>query len=193
MSRLRSRRLLALGLAACGSLVAAATAAFAAPYQKTLELQGVTFKVQTTGEGSTKQLTVEAERNGQPLAVKKLALDGEVVGAEVEDLNSDGQPELFVYGQSAGSGSYGSVWAWSASRRGGLLPIRLGAMSSKDSSGYLGHDRFAVVETSLVRRFPIYLPGDTNARPTGGTREVTYKLVPGESSLQLRPVSSRQY
>ena len=135
---------------------------------------------------------MQAERNGKPLAVEKLTVDATVVGAEVEDLNGDGQPELFVYGQSAGSGSYGSVWAWSVSRRGSLLPIRLGAMSSKDSSGYRGHDRFAVVETSLVRRFPIYLPGDTNARPTGGSRQVTYKLVPGEAMWQLRPVSATQ-
>lgn len=179
-------------LAGCGSLITA-TAALAAPYQNTLQLQGVTFRVQASGEGSTQQLTVQAERAGQPLAENRLALDGTVVGAEVEDLNSDGQPELFVYGQSAGSGSYGSVWAWSVNRQGRLLPIRLGAMNSKDSSGYRGHDRFAVVETSLVRRFPIYLPGDSNARPTGGTRQVTYKLTPDRSSWQLQPVNSAQF
>jgi hypothetical protein len=188
-----SPRVSAVVLAGCSSVLAMATAVLAAPYQNTLQLQGVTFKVQATGEGSTQQLTIEAERDGQPLAEKKLALDGTVVGAEVEDLNSDGQPELFVYTQSAGSGSYGSVWAWSVSRRGGLLPVRLGAMNSRDSSGYRGHDRFAVMENNLVRRFPIYLPGDTNARPTGGTRQVTYKLVPDGSSLQLRPVSATQF
>ena len=186
-------RVSAVVLAGCSSVLAMATAVLAAPYQNTLQLQGVTFKVQATGEGSTQQLTIEAERDGKSLGVKKLALDGTVVGAEVEDLNSDGQPELFVYGQSAGSGSYGTVWAWSVSRRGGLLPIRLGAMNSRDSSGYRGHDRFAVVETSLVRRFPIYLPGDTNARPTGGTRQVTYKLMPEGSSLELQPVSATQF
>jgi len=187
------RRLLAVALAGCGSLAAAALPALAAPYRNTLKLQGVTFKVEARGEGSTQELTVQAERDGKPLPLQKLTVDGSVVGAELEDLNGDGQPELFVYGQSAGSGSYGSVWAWSVSRRGTLLPIRLGAMSSKDSTGYRGHDRFAIVETSLVRRFPIYLPGDTNARPTGGTRQVTYKLVPGEASLQLRPVSATQF
>lgn len=187
------RRLLAVALAVCGGLATAALPALAAPYQNTLKLQGVTFKVEAKGEGSTQELTVQAERDGKPLPLQKLTVDATVVGAEVEDLNGDGQPELFVYGQSAGSGSYGSVWAWSVSRRGSLLPIRLGAMSSKDSTGYRGHDRFAVVETSLVRRFPIYLPGDTNARPTGGTRQVSYKLVPGEAMWQLRPVSATQF
>ncbi|MFZ0409123.1 MAG: PliI family lysozyme inhibitor of I-type lysozyme [Cyanobium sp.] len=180
-------------LVSCGCLLASVTAAVAAPYQQTLELQGVTFRLKAVGAGSSQQLTVQAERNGKPLAQEQQKLDGTVVGAEVEDLNGDGLPELFIYAQSAGSGSYGSVWAWSVSRRGSLLPIRLGAMSSRDSSGYRGHDKFAVVENNLVRRFPIYLPGDSNARPSGGTRQVTYKLIPGEATGQLQPVNSIQY
>lgn len=173
-------------------LLASVVPAVAAPYQQTLELHGVTFKLKAVGAGSSQQLTVQAERDGKPLALKQQKLDGTVVGAEVKDLNGDGLPELFIYEQSAGSGSYGSVWAWSVSRRGSLLPIRLGAMPSRDSSGYRGHDKFAVAGNNLVRRFPIYLPGDSNARPTGGTRQVTYKLVQGESTGQLQPVKSTQ-
>ena len=193
VSHLLLRRGLGALLASCGCLMAPVSPALAAPYQQTLQLQGVTFKVKATGEGSSQELTVRAERDGKPLALEQLKLDSTVVGAEVEDLNGDGLAELFIYGQSAGSGSYGSVWAWSVSRRGSLLPIQLGAMSSRDSSGYRGHDKFAVVETNLVRRFPIYLPGDSNARPRGGTRQVSYKLVPGEAMWQLKPVSSTQY
>jgi len=57
----------------------------------------------------------------------------------------------------------------------------------------MGHDQFAVVETNLVRRFPLYNRGDSNANPTGGTRQVTYKLVPGEAMGQLKPVGSIQF
>ena len=53
------------------------------------------------------------------------------------------------------------------------------------SSGYMGHDEFAMVESTLVRRFPIYLTGDSNAAPTGGTRQIQYKLVDGEASRRL--------
>ncbi|MCT0249560.1 hypothetical protein [Synechococcus sp. CS-205] len=35
--------------------------------------------------------------------------------------------------------------------------------------------------------------GDSNAKPTGGTRQVTYKLVPGEAMWQLKPVYSAQF
>ena len=165
----------------------------ATPFRSSLSLQGVSFQVQASGAGSEQQLTLKVSRAGQPVQVIKEPIEGQVVGAEVEDLNSDGQPDLFVYIQSAGSGSYGSLKGWTSSRSGSLLPIHLQELPAKDAQGYRGHDQFAVVETSLVRRFPLYRAGDTNARATGGTRQVTYKLVPGEAMWQLKPVSSTQF
>ena len=38
----------------------------------------------------------------------------------------------------------------------------------------------------LVRRFPIYKDGDSDAKPTGGTRQFQYKLTPGEAGWILR-------
>ena len=35
---------------------------------------------------------------------------------------------------------------------------------------------------SLARRFPIYKDRDTNNNPTGGTRQIEYKLKDGEAS-----------
>ena len=51
--------------------------------------------------------------------------------------------------------------------------------------GYVGHDEFTVVENRLVRRFPIYTDGDTNAAASGGTRQLQYRLVPGEAGWLL--------
>ncbi len=42
-----------------------------------------------------------------------------------------------------------------------------------------------MVESRLVRRFPVYLPGDTNAQPSGGTRQVSYRLEAGEAGWVL--------
>jgi hypothetical protein len=50
----------------------------------------------------------------------------------------------------------------------------------------MGHDELAVVENNLVRRFPVYREGDTNAAPAGGMRQIQYKLVAGESGPVLR-------
>ncbi len=112
----------------------------------------MTFKIQTKGEGSVRQLVVKASEAGHTFPVIKSELMGSISGSEVDDLNSDGRPELFLYVTSAGSGSYGSVMAWSASKAHTLLPITMQELSGKWAEGYMRHDQFAVVETTLMRR-----------------------------------------
>ena len=169
------------------------SAALAATPATTLSLQGVSFQVKTTGQGSVRQLVVKAQENGHAYPAVKQELLGSLSGSEVEDLNSDGRPELVLFVTSAGSGSYGSVLAWSASKGHTLLPITMPDLSGKLAQGYMGHDQFNVVETTLVRRFPIYRAGDTNAKPTGGTRQINYKMVPGEAGFQFKPVSNTTF
>jgi hypothetical protein len=53
-------------------------------------------------------------------------------------------------------------------------------------TGYLGHDEFELVENTLVRRYPVYKEGDSNADPTGGYRQFQYKLEPGEAGWIFR-------
>ncbi|HSR59657.1 MAG TPA: PliI family lysozyme inhibitor of I-type lysozyme [Robiginitalea sp.] len=153
-------------------------------FEKKVSLQNISFLIKATGEGSVNKLSIHPEGleiDNQPIS---LELDGQVVDAEIEDLNSDGFPEVLIYTTSAGSGSYGSVIGYSVNNGKSVSPIYFPELTDnqKASIGYLGHDEFAVVETSLVRRFPIYKPGDTNSNPTGGTRQIQYKLKEGEAS-----------
>jgi len=37
----------------------------------------------------------------------------------------------------------------------------------------------------LVQRFPVYKTGDTNSEPTGGMRQLQYRLVAGEAGWIL--------
>lgn len=163
-------------------LVGAAPAAF----DETLELQGIRFHLKSDGQGSTSTLTIVPsglEIDNAPI-VK--TIDGRVSGAEVADLDADGSPEIYVYVTSAGSGSYGSLVAYAANRRKSLSDIVLPPLTEEAAKGYMGHDEFAVLEGVLGRRFPIYRDSDSNARPTGGMRQLQYRLVPGEASWQLR-------
>ena len=50
----------------------------------------------------------------------------------------------------------------------------------------MGRDEFNVVENTFVRRFPIYQEGDPNSAPSGGMRQVQYKLAAGEAGWVLR-------
>jgi len=171
---------------------AAAAPASAAPatdsrFRRTLELQGVTFTLTCDNDSSINQLSIVAsglEGDNTPISQD---VDGTVAGAEVGDLNVDGSPEVYVFVQSAGSGSYGSLVAYAVNNRKSLSAIYLPPVTEneKAAKGYMGHDDFAVVENRLVQRFPVYRDGDTNAKPTGGTRQLQYKLVAGEAGWKL--------
>jgi hypothetical protein len=182
---------LKVGIAGKGKLAAAASEASpatSASFDRTLELQGIRFHVTSANSGSVNTLqivTAGLEIDNSPVVQR---IDGTVTGAEVADLNSDGSPEIYVYVTSAGSGSYGSLVAYSANQHKSLSEIYLPPVTQDKaaSRGYMGHDEFAVVESVLVRRFPLYRDTDTNAKPTGGTRQLQYKLVAGEAGWILK-------
>ena len=110
-------------------------------------------------------------------------------GSRAADLNADGYPEVYVYVTSAGSGSYGSLIAYASNRNHSISPIYLPPLEDdpEASRGYMGHYRFAVGEGALLRNFPLYEEGDTNAAPTGGTRQIQYHLQAGEAGWHLVP------
>lgn len=156
---------------------------------------GITYHVTAPNRGSVNVVTITPsglEGDNAPIEVE---VDGTVTGAEVGDLNVDGAPEIYVYVTSAGSGSYGSLVAYSPNNGKSLTPIYLPpvAENPEASPGYMGHDEFAVVENSLVQRFPVYAEGDVNAEPTGGTRQVQYHLEAGEAGWVLKPYNVVEY
>ena len=184
---------LVVGLLLSSSLLSSGRASAGGAFQQRLSLQGVTFNVKASGEGSQQQLTIQVRAGKQGFQAISETVDGHVVGAEVADLNSDTLPELYVYVQRASSGRDGQLVAYSASRGQHLLPIYLQELSGAPAKGYMGHDEFAVLENALGRRFPIYKEGDTNAQPTGKTRQLQYKLVAGEAGWVLKPYEVTEY
>ena len=180
-------RFVAAGLILSAAIAADAWAA--AGFHRTLELQGIRFAVNSSGEGSQKQLTITTSGAKPPIKPIRQTVNGQVVGAEVADLNGNGLPEIYVFVQGAGSGSYGELVAYAAIKSSSLSPITLPELTGAAAQGYQGHDRFEVVENCLVRRFPIYKPGDSNAKATGGGRQICYKLKAGEAGWILRPTS----
>lgn len=162
----------------------------AAPLHEALELQGIGFAVNCDNVGSLNTVRIQPRglQGNNALITKKVA--GTATGAEVADLNADGSPEVFVYVTSVGSGSYGSLVAYAVNQKKSLSEIYLPPLTDnrEASQGYMGHDEFAVVESRLARRFPVYRLGDTNGAPTGGSRQINYQLVAGEAGWVLKIV-----
>lgn len=97
----------------------------------------------------------------------------------VGDLNIDGHPELYVFIYTNTSEKYGSLIAYSPNNGKSLSSIYLPKIEDdkKLASEYAGHDEMEVVESCLCRRFRI--------KDTEKTRQIQYKLVPGEAGWLL--------
>lgn len=160
-----------------------------------LSSNGISFDLSTSGQGSLQKLRIQP--GGLSIVNRELIheIDGRIMDADLADLNSDGFPELLIYTQSAGSGSYGDVIAYSVNNGKSVSQVYFPPISDNPeaSKGYMGHDEFTVIETSLAHRFPIYKEGDTNADPTGGMRQIQYKMVDGEASRRFEVVRITEF
>lgn len=162
--------------------------ASAAAFNKEFDLHGVHFVVEATNNGSVNTLTITPSGLSEVNDVITREIDGTVTGAEVADINVDGSPEIYVWVNSAGSGSYATPIGYSANSKKSLSEIYFPPISDDavNSKGYMGHDEFAVVENTVVQRFPLYNEGDANAKPSGKMRQLQYKLTPGEAGWVVK-------
>jgi len=163
-------------------------AIYANNFTKVLKLQDITFEITASNNGSLNQLTIKPSGLKSSNEVIKKEIEGTVTGAQIADINKDGSPEIYVYINSAGSGSYGSIVAYSANNKKSISEIYLPAIEDdkKNSVGYMGHDGFSIIKNTLTREFPIYKQDDANCCPKGGTRKLEYKLLQGEAGWQLK-------
>ena len=161
-------------------------------FTKVMNLQGIGFHVSSVEKNDKNTLTVFTfGLDGKEFNETFDIVGCQVTDAEVQDLNSDGSPELMVYTQSDGSGSYGNVIAFSVNNGKSMSQVYFPpvANNEKINKGYMGHDEFSVAETYLVQRFPVYNEEDSNSNPTGGIRQITYKLAEGEAMRRFEVVN----
>lgn len=165
-------------------------------FNRVLNLQDVGFNISSIEKNGKNTLTIFTFGLNEREYNNTINIDGEeVIHAEVEDLNSDESPELFVYTQSIGTGSYGKVYAFSVNNKNSMSEVYFQPTSENSmiNEGYMGHDEFSVVENTLGQRFPIYKQGITNVEQTGKTRQVSYRLVEGEAMKKLEVDKITEY
>jgi hypothetical protein len=158
----------------------------AAPFDQTLEADGFSVRItspNTPGKNTITLLPTGLKSMSAPLDVE---VEDLIARAFLEDADGNNSPELFLILTNPGSGSYGKALAYSTNGKKSLTPIIFDEPGPKSLEGYMGHDEFAVMENTFVRRFPIYKKDDTNTSPSGGWRQFQYKLKPGEAAWHFR-------
>ncbi len=145
-------------------------------YLQTLQMGDYSFEI----VASDGKLTVTPSGLGATNEPLTASYEGEVTNAEIEDLNSDGFPEVVVYSFTQDDNRYGNVHAFSVNNGQSMSPVSFPDIrnNAEASAGYSGGDEFAIVETTLSRRFPI-------TGQNAGTRQISYKLVDGEAMRQF--------
>lgn len=151
-------------------------------YNKSIRYKDFSARVVSTPDGNG-GYDLRIQPMGEQIIERHI--DGPVIDAAVGDLNGDGFYEILIFTQSVGSGSYGNVIAYSSNKGQSWSEVSYPELPSKLTQGYMGHDKFEVVDNVLVRQFPLYLEGDTNANPKGKMRQIQYDLKDGEASRQF--------
>lgn len=151
--------------------------------------QGLSISLHSANSGSINPVHFSARIDGDAILDTVVSVEGIVTAVEVTDLDQDGFPEVYAFVASVGSGSYGSIVAFASNRNRSMTPVHQLPLAEGSSAlqGYMGHDQFRVLPRSIERSFPVYLPGDTNASPSGGRRRLEYELVAGETGWLLQP------
>ena len=145
-------------------------------YEK-LDWQGYEFSLCVEQSGANYILSVNSKDSRVSGLPYKSFIDNPVKTSILQDLDADGFPELVCFTQSVGSGSAGTVVSFSVLDCGAFVPIAFPLLSNPQiTSGYMGHDHFQLKKDSLFHSFPIYRERDSNARPTGGKRQLKYTL-----------------
>jgi hypothetical protein len=150
-------------------------------FKQNFELHGIGFQV--TSQGNKLRIIPSGLKlDNSPI---ERDIHGVVTGADIGDINVDGSPEIYVYIKAK---EKGELIAYSANHNKSLSDIYLPPITDnpKLSKGYRGHDEFMLIENIIAQRFPIYKDNDSDDKPTGGWRQLQYKLVPGEANWQLK-------
>jgi hypothetical protein len=108
-------------------------------------------------------------------------IEGTVLKVESVDINGDNSPELLVVTQDASKKGYAYVFSGNKNKSVSQVNIQDAGTTKGALDGYQGEDDYALVESVLARRFPIYKGGSK----TGKTRQIQYKLRNGEAMKQL--------
>ena len=112
--------------------------------------------------------------------------------AVLADIDGNGYEEIYIITKSTGSGSYLNLYSVASNNDKSYTPVNVQSIDDRDLKpgknfeGYMGHERFIFEKGRIIREFPVFKEGDTNANPTGGTKKIYYKLSRGEASWQLK-------
>jgi hypothetical protein len=149
-------------------------------------VNGINCFINSSVKNNVETLSVSmVDKTGKVIETSQ-EIKGTIYNSEVEDMDGDGFPEILVYAKSPANANESVVFGFSPNKGKSISPISFaGKSEAKGYEGFVKDNSFAIVETQLVERFPLYEKKGTEFVPTGKTQSLQYKLVNGEASKQF--------
>lgn len=144
---------------------------------------GLTFDVLSWGRGSQLSSAFLILRSDSS-AIKYKSVSGELEGKITDawnmDMDSDGNPEIFVQATSGDAGGDLKMYVYEFTDNGSSREIRFPDLTSSTRKQYRGKDSVYVKEGSLFREFPLFESSDTSGVKAIGKKKLEY-LIKGNS------------
>lgn len=149
-------------------------------FHKAIEVRpGLTLDIVSWGRGSSSvggYLILRSDSTQLNYRSVAGELDGKIMDAWDMDLDSDGNPELYIHAKGEGKGSYLNMYIYEYADNGSNQKIRFPELSSSSSEGYRGNDSIYIKDGKLLRQFSIYNKNDSTGTKTGEIRKIEYVL-----------------
>lgn len=157
-------------------------------YDSTMKIGKAGYKVVCSNRNPDKN-TINISPIGFDNSMRDFSFEimGRVRRAEVDDVNRDNFPDLVLYIYSGDTLNKGTVVCVSSEGNSSVLPIAFPDIldDAKLREGYKGQDEFLLMEGILTRRFPLHETDSAGvSKPTGKTRQVMYRVAPGDKGGQ---------
>ncbi len=153
-------------------------------FHKTINIKpGLSYDVLSWGRGSGAEgqslLILAADTSASRYSVVDEPLEGAIVDAWNMDMDSDGNPELFIETRQGGKKKELKLYAFEFNDRGNANPIRVPELREATRRTYRGQDSIYVKSGLLFRSFPVFEEADTAGAKATGKMEFEYELQGG--------------
>jgi hypothetical protein len=134
-------------------------------FQKSIEVKpGLTYDILSWGRGAEQigqYLILRSDSTDAKYSTISEELEGQVADAWNMDLDSDGNPEIFIQSKGKEKGSYFTLYVHEFSENGLSQIIKFPELTSSTKKKYRGKDSVYVKEGNLFREFPLFDESDT--------------------------------
>lgn len=167
-------------------------------YHKAVEVKpGLTLDVVSWGRGSESTgayLILRSDSTHLKYRSISGELDGKIVDVWNMDMDSDGNPELYIQAKGEGEGSHLNMYVYEFSENGSSNQLTFPKLGSSSKKGYKGNDSLYIKDDKLIREFPVVESDDkTGSQAAAGRKILQYGLRNNNFTVnEIKPEESEK-